>query len=277
MGLPIIPISPGLAKSGGIAGALVLGLSDQLKLPVMSMAGLNPTTGQIIMSEFAFQWWPESITDTIETGWQPKQIPGGSHALMQWGSNGGRTISFEVPITRLMQYEPKGQLFLRADPTNDANKPYNANVNMMIKWLRSFCYPVIDNTATPWEVASPMIAVLYAPGLMLNENGSDWIWAVMTQCDITYKKVVTMNDQSAVSLASASLSFKQIIQNPAESGSADAYAWKYYHPVFAEASPILEGIGITGDLSAAAASHGDVYHTWPVDNDGNIDPSSMTP
>jgi hypothetical protein len=79
----------------------------------LTMAGLDPRHPNEIFEgewgdigvnfqERALQYWPETINDSIETGWNFKNVGGGSGALAQWASNGGRTISFNVELSRLM-------------------------------------------------------------------------------------------------------------------------------------------------------------------------------
>ena len=41
-----------------------------------------------------FQYFPESISDTKQVGYQPKEVPGGSVPLYQWTGSGERTIAF---------------------------------------------------------------------------------------------------------------------------------------------------------------------------------------
>lgn len=46
-----------------------------------------------------FQYFPETIADTKQVGYQPKEIPGGSLPLYQWSNSGERTISFTAVFT----------------------------------------------------------------------------------------------------------------------------------------------------------------------------------
>ena len=170
MAVPILPVAPQVVASGGVLGAVAAFFADDLKYEKMSMAGLNPIDYSIVMPERAFQFWPETIADTFASGWIEKPIPGASHALMHWGSNSGRTISFEVPLFRNMDYEQTGMGFARAYPASDNNRFWNEDIDVALKYFRSFMYP----TKVGGEIASPMVAVLYMPNSMINENGGNY-------------------------------------------------------------------------------------------------------
>lgn len=46
-----------------------------------------------------FQYFPETISDTKQVGYQPKEVPGGSLPLYQWSNSGERAISFTAVFT----------------------------------------------------------------------------------------------------------------------------------------------------------------------------------
>ena len=46
-----------------------------------------------------FQYYPESIADTKQVSYQPKEVPGGSLPLYQWTGSGERTIAFTAVFT----------------------------------------------------------------------------------------------------------------------------------------------------------------------------------
>jgi len=206
MAVPILPLAPQVVASGGVLGATAAFFADDLKYEKMSIAGLNPVDYSIVMPERAFQFWPETISDTFASGWVEKPIPGASHSLMHWGANSGRTISFEVPLFRNMNYDQIGLGPVREYPANDNNRIWNEDIDVALKYFRSFMYP----TKVGGEIGSPMVAVLYMPNSMINENGSNYICGVMTACDITYTK---MFNNGRVKMANIALTFKQIVQN----------------------------------------------------------------
>ncbi len=206
--------------AGAIAG-VAFGLTDTFKLSKASMMGIDPETGDEVLPELAFQWLPESLSDTIETGWESKQVPGMSSALMQWSSNGGRTISFELLMFRTMLpiADQPGVLVFRANPDSEENSPYNANIEFMLSWLRSFCYPTFESGGEFRRVKAPPIAILNIPNLSLNEDGSDIIFAVMTECGITYERLFNSGKSRVVKV---NISMKQVVNDP----SSGAYRFK---------------------------------------------------
>lgn len=205
-----------LASLGiGGAQAISLGLSGQAKLSRASMMGIDPETGAEVLPEYSFQFLPETISDAIEVGWDSKQVPGVSHGIMQWSSNGGRTINFELVLFRMMlpsDQQPSLLGGMKADPDSEENRRYNLNIEYMISWLRSFCYPIYtEGSGNLRRAKSPPICILNLPNLCLNEDGSDTIFTVMTGCDVTYEDCFP---NGSPQVAKVALSFKQIIQDP---------------------------------------------------------------
>ena len=54
----------------------------------------------------AFQYWPETITDSRAVEWNPRAIPGGSHPIYQWTHSGERRLAFTAVFTT--DFEPEG-------------------------------------------------------------------------------------------------------------------------------------------------------------------------
>lgn len=190
----------------------------------MSIAGVDPTDpagSKKLLPERTFQYWPESIQDTIEVGWNFKEIPGASHALAQWAQNGGRTISFEVRLHRFMK--PVGDRtkfdeildpFGLTAPGNQYLKdmrPHNVDLEAEIRYLRAYCYPSYEkDKQTKSTIAyPPPVALLCVPGVGLNEEGGDVIMAVMTGCDVTYNLLFPNGRPRNATVA---LTFRQIVQ-----------------------------------------------------------------
>lgn len=206
-----------------IASAIIEG-PEGMKPSYMSICGVNmfyPTAATPLLEEVTFQFWPETVVDNIEVGWEFKNIPGGSHALAQWGANGGRTISFDVKLSRFMRpLSKKSLLDFILDPFSlnspisefpSDNRPYNVNVKGMIRYLRLFCYPSYSEMEGGYQGAiAPPIAILNIPNFGLNEDGSDSIYAVMTGCDVTYQLAFP---DGTPRYAVVSLTFKQVVQN----------------------------------------------------------------
>lgn len=210
MSLPV-SIDPSFYASGAIlpTALSMAGFGASSKLETMSIAPLHPRTGKLLDDEVAFQFWPETIQDDIEIGWDFKEIAGASHSLAEWTSNGGRSLSFEVPIVRTMLYPNDQPSFagLRADPQEGLHemRRYNENVEGFIRYMRAMCYPIEENGV----VISPPFVALHCPNMRLNEDGTDLFYCVMTDCSITYERLF---NNGTISVAKMSLGFKQIVQ-----------------------------------------------------------------
>lgn len=206
----------------GVIGAITEAITqgpEGSRYRSMSMAGINPKTHELFswLNERTFQFWPESISDTIEIGWSFKDIPGMSNALAQWSSNGGRTITFEVHLARLMKPEGSRNRFESFLPGPNNTRPsdspgYNVDIVQEIKWLRAFCYPFYDLDNGFITASSPPVSILCIPGHSLGDaTGNDCIYAVMTGCDVTYTLAFP---DGTPRRASVSLTFRQIVQDP---------------------------------------------------------------
>jgi hypothetical protein len=205
----------------------------------MSMMGIHAETGKEALPEHAFQWMPETFSDTISVGWEEKTLPGMSSAIMQWGSNGGRSFSFEAVFYRQMLPEDQQRRVLASgplgalvgavagavgstgtagqlvDPTSEENAPYNTNIEYMVSWLRAFCYPEYslqrNGSGIVTRPIAPPIALLNIPNMALNEDGSDVVFCVMTECGVTYEKLFPNGQPRVVKV---SIGLKQVVQNP---------------------------------------------------------------
>jgi hypothetical protein len=207
-----------LGVFGGIASIIMDGPTGE-KPAWMSMCGIDALAadaGKPAIPQRAFQYWPESISDTIEIGWNFSEIPGASHALATWGSNGGRTISFEVTMSRLMK--PEGdrtvmeKLFDPFGMTKGSDSPkWNSDVAGAIRYLRAFCYPLYMQGETHVEAYPPPVAVLHLPKSDWAEQGGDVLFAVMTGCDVT--RSLAFPD-GTLRLATVALTFRQVVQQP---------------------------------------------------------------
>jgi len=189
---------------------------DTSKLARLSMYG-EDEDGETVVPERDFQFWPESISDSISMNYVDKAIPGGSHNLKQWVSNGGRTIGFQVQLARTMLREqdiPDLSLggVVKIPSTIDhqsvTNAPWNRDIRQDVLWLRSFCYPTIS--ADKSSTKPPPICILHAEGLALGHAiGDDFFIGMMAACNITY---VRLFENGVPRLATVDLSFAEIVQ-----------------------------------------------------------------
>jgi len=209
---------------GAVTEAMMYG-PEGMDYASMSIAGVDPSDpSKLLLKERTFQYWPEAISDSIEVGWNFKDIPGMSHALAQWASNGGRTITFEVSFSRLMKpvasrntFEKVLDPFEANTPTSEYlkdNRPYNVDIVAEIKYLRAFCYPSYKEIEGYMTAYPPPVAMLSVPNLGLGDvNGNNIIYAVMTGCDVTY---VLLFPDGTPRRATVALTFRQVIQDPQE-------------------------------------------------------------
>ena len=223
---PIV-IDPNLVGSGAIAGVyLNYALASAGELPKMSIMGISSNSGDPLLKEMDFQYWPESIEDSIEIGWEFINLPATSHGLAHWTQNGGRTITFEVTFARDMQYNPKSHAFLSANPDQDGVKQFNGNPDFMIKYLRAFAYP---ERTKDGSVLSPPIAIVQLTGSSIGADGSDIFKGVMTQCDVSYKRISPDGDGKGFTrMATVSLSFREVVQDPKKKGVYDFHYYNTY-------------------------------------------------
>lgn len=167
--------------------------------------------------ERALQYWPETLSDTIDVGWNFKSIGGASHALAQWESNGGRTFSFDVQLSRFTMptktkttFEKIKSLYQEPDANYPIdNRPYNVNVREQIRHLRAFCYPTYEDVKGVVSSLPPPIMALNIPNMGLDESGGDIVYCVMTGCDVTY--TLCFRDGTP-RRATVSLTLRQIVQ-----------------------------------------------------------------
>ncbi|RLI53433.1 MAG: hypothetical protein DRP09_15715 [Candidatus Thorarchaeota archaeon] len=207
-----LPFPVPIASSATIIKAILEG-PEGMELARCAIMGVDGEGTEVIPAK-VFQWWPDQMTDAIQTGWNPKTIPGMSHPLQVWGSNGGRTLSFEVVLSRLRVHADDlstVQAVEYAGLAVDTEDDINRDVEDDIAYLRAFCYPSYQYDEEGFTVVDPPpIALLNFPMMNLNENGDDIIWCVMTGCDVTYLRSFP---NGRPRLAKVSLTFSQTKQD----------------------------------------------------------------
>ena len=182
---------------------------------------LHEKDDAIVGSPLAFQYFPETLTDSKAINFQQKEIPGASLPLYQWVSSGERLISFTATFTADVDVidvpdAREGQFARR-----------NLDIRSAILWLRRFLMPrylSVRATAgdgspvTRSRTYPPRKARLYIPnsGIGLAGGGrssadvsDDAITCVMTQCEVTYNGFFPSGLPQMVEV---SLSFAQVPQ-----------------------------------------------------------------
>lgn len=176
-----------------------------------------------------FQYFPETISDSRQSNWTPKDIPGLSHPLYQWVSGGPREISFTAIFSRdtdvninVSSASVTDRFVGATDLYSDSNTVQsgqidnfrNVDIPGAVAWLRQFTYPIYINNGTPVDRAlPPKRLVLVMPGVRLNHSnpgfGASEVPCIMTQCDVTYEAFFPSGTPR---LAKVALTFAEVIQ-----------------------------------------------------------------
>lgn len=171
----------------------------------------------LFKSACAFQYFPESFSDSKAVSWQAKEIPGASLPLYQWTSSGERSVSFTAQFTTDIDPFAQGDVpdvseFNSRLQSNGVLRR-NIDVRSAVIWLRRYMFPTYSAGVT----VPPPRLILYLPlsGLGLaggetNLSTADQMLCVMTQCEITWEKFFPSGNARS---ASVSLAFAQVPQS----------------------------------------------------------------
>lgn len=153
----------------------------------------------------AFQYFPETLTDTKAVNYQRKDIPGASLPIYQWVSSGERAISFQAVFTTDTDIaDSRGQ----NDENQEARQKQqgvldrNVDIRSALAWLRRFTLPMYaseqgagSELGVPLSKAPPRaLLVLKNSGIGLRGGNAashskfdsqDSMLCLMTQCDVT--------------------------------------------------------------------------------------------
>lgn len=187
---------------------------------------------------FLLQYFPETITDSKQTNWVTKEIPGLSHPLYQWTAGGPRIISFISVFSRDRAYTPDERAALAMVGASIAssngpaaqviaqqaggsvfNDPRNVDIPSAIGRLRQFVYPTYvasaQNAGKAERARPPRKLILNMPNLRLNfgnasgKYSEDDVVCILLTADVTYEAF--FNDGSP-RLTKIALSFAETIQ-----------------------------------------------------------------
>lgn len=195
----------------GLTTALIQG-PDSKKLPLASLTPVDERANPLRSMEVVLQFYPDTVDDSIQINYIDKDIPGLSHPLKQWVSNGGRTISFETVISRdIMPKEDLPFLVgLIVNPQSNENKGWNFDIRKYVKLLRAMCYPTYSELAEGVSVArAPRTLLLSLENMRLGRKDSDEVYALMTVCDVTYEAAF---ENGVPRRARIRLEFAEVIQ-----------------------------------------------------------------
>lgn len=172
-----------------------------------------------------FQYFPESISDTKNVNWNPRDIPGGSLPLYQWTSSGERAISFQAIFTTDVDFSSEAlgsagavALWNRLKAAGESGR--NVDSRSAVLWLRRFMMPRYgaDTQVGVPLTSAPRKLVLHIPGsgiglthggLSMVHDGHDFITAIMTGCGVEW---VQFFPSGFPRIAVVSLSFAQVAQ-----------------------------------------------------------------
>lgn len=172
---------------------------------------------------FAFQYFPETITDSKENNFQTKDIPGGSLPLQQWISGGERTVAFAAFFTSDVDLLAQGKAKaaqLRTLLKDAGVERRNIDVRTALAFLGNLqmpSYAGVADTGASLTIAPPKL-LLTIPGSGIGvtrgmqDQGSplpDSIVCILKQCEIEYQAFFPSGMPRIVSV---SLSFAQIPQ-----------------------------------------------------------------
>ena len=159
----------------------------------ITLAGGSISDPTVQKSYLALQYWPETLTDSRQSEWNPRSIPGGSHPIYQWTQGGERRISFTAVFTT--DTKPTDEAAGSSDIYSDANgNPLSGikkgtrdmDIRAAISWLRYFTYPFYA-PGEDLRVFEPPKMILVMPNSGIAHNGASYIVGVLTGCDVTYE------------------------------------------------------------------------------------------
>jgi len=209
-------------------------------------AGGYRPTGQL-QNVFIFQFWPKQLQDTYTPNYASKNIPGGSHPLLQWTSGNGRDLSFTAEFVSELTEDgnlvtDKNADFRARISTSSAKSSitavgagagalgttglgslllpssrYTVNVKAALAALQQYLYPnyISNDTGTVAKPPKKLILVLPGTGLGRGEL-DDGILCVLRSAPVTIESWFPGGD---IRSASVSLRFSEIVQRSAGGGN----------------------------------------------------------
>lgn len=188
-------------------------------IPMSTKEGEDP---EAMLYPRAFQYYPETIQVSKQTGWESQEVAGGSHPLYEWVKGGESGITFTVVFTRDLEEVStleigEMQWMFGFGPEYDTNKlkntfamedkDRNPDIRVELNWLKWFSYP--EYISGDPVVKPPPKLRLFLPNSGIGEGGKDYMNAVMSSMDITYQKMFPNGEPRIVEV---SLSFNEVVQ-----------------------------------------------------------------
>lgn len=189
------------------------------KFRSMMIAGVDDQGIEVLPTR-SFQWNPATLSFSAEIGWQPKEVAGGSHAILQWSSNQGHTLNFEVMLSRSIH--PPVNDYEERIQQGEGFDQYNVDIMQEINFLRSFYHPHYGDIGGLRVAEPPVTAWIYlpniefapvstAPGDLAQDKTLQNVFrGVMTQCDWEIMKAFP---NGTPRLAKVALAFRDVVQD----------------------------------------------------------------
>ena len=179
-------------------------------------------------SHVRFQYFPETVNDSKQVMWQPKEIPGGTLPLYQWMASGERLITFTAQFTCDVDLlVANHQITSRVDENrlraleNAGALDRNVDIRSAVAWLRRHTLPRFGDESqvgTP-QIFAPRKLRLFLPNSGIGVAGGsessgtgasrDSIVCIMTLCDVTYEAFFR---SGLPRIATVNLAFAQVAQ-----------------------------------------------------------------
>lgn len=214
------------------------------KTALASLIEFNSDGDLIVERGRAFQYYPETITDSRDIDYKSKDVAGGSHPIMQWVNSGARKISFEATFSNeeappftgdgglsgfAQQIQNVGATIsgIAKNPVSaaigaikgkDSSARWSVDVASAIAWLRSMTYPEYADNQRSGVVSAPpkLLLVLPNSGITSGVGGqsasvqSGTVPVIMTQCDVTYEAFFRSGHPRIVTVSLAFIETLQI-------------------------------------------------------------------
>lgn len=218
---------------------------------------LNQKDDSTSQDKFSFQYFPESINDTMGAEYGQGGVPGGSLPLDHYMKGSGREISFTALFSSDMDLMVGGdrqapdagftnfsaQLFEQLRDIKQDHR--NVDIRAAVAWLRSFLLPSYRTSTSDvgqglTRAPSKLFLVLPNSGIGLVGGDSglagyatpDVVLCVMTQCDVEWKAFFP---SGLPRLAAVQLNFRQ----------TPTFAGKVYFPGATSAMDSVVRDGLT--------------------------------
>lgn len=230
----------------------ILGAREDRRIASCALVDMDDTGSADISSRLAFQYFPETISDSYSTEWVQKNIIGGSHPIYQWIHGNARTISFEAVFTAdIDEYSigsngPLGALSnaisdIGAVASSVSKNPLGTAISVAKKavgggtesvdvagalaWLKSKLYPDYQGgVASPppkMVLLLPNSGIVSQVGVDVTSAGEDVsvdsVPVIMLSCNVTYEAFFRSGSPRVATVA---LEFAETIQT----GTSD---WNY--------------------------------------------------